>query len=237
MDSQKTTHILLTIIAVGIFFMIFIFMKERYFTSPQIQPVVWEETVPAKPWTTQTVTPTPSPITNPVTPTPTPTPNPAPVPNPTPTPAPTSGPTFNPNGYELTLMNISIGDLVNLTHTTGSSNGLLWALCEKTTNTSWLFARYNEENCDEEQQTFRLDTKKLRVLLKTNYDRQDLNQLNALYGVQTTTDGFMNGGSMEYWLTISNNNNYNSIALARVYFETGYFSSVQPIYSPVSTEN
>ncbi len=30
MDSQKTTHILLVIIAVGIFFMIFLFVKERY---------------------------------------------------------------------------------------------------------------------------------------------------------------------------------------------------------------
>ena len=81
MDSKRTSHILLTIIAVGIFFIIFLYMKENYFDTPRVQPVVWEETVPAQPITTPTPKPTP-------TPTPSPTPAPFPTPTPTPTPVP-----------------------------------------------------------------------------------------------------------------------------------------------------
>lgn len=57
MDSQRTSHILLVIIAVGIFFMIYLFMKERYFRDPGVQPIVWGETVPAQ----SSVTPTAKP--------------------------------------------------------------------------------------------------------------------------------------------------------------------------------
>ncbi len=74
MDSKRTTHILLTVIAMGIFFMIFIYMKENYFNTKHVQPVVWEETVPTKPWTI----PTTNPVVTPITPTP--------ELNPTPTP-------------------------------------------------------------------------------------------------------------------------------------------------------
>lgn len=65
MDSKRTTHILLTVIAMGIFFMIFIYMKENYFNTQRVQPVVWEETVPTKPIIKPVVKPvqTPTPVT------------------------------------------------------------------------------------------------------------------------------------------------------------------------------
>lgn len=214
MDHQKTTHILLTIAVVGILFLIYLFMQERYFNKPTLsyQPITEEPVY---------VPPVNNPVNPPIT-------NPAPVPN--------NGPTFNPNNRSLTTANISRGDLLNLTYTTVDNSGMLYAFCEKMINTNiWHFAYYDDQYCENDEKVMSVDTKALRVLLKPEYDIDDLNRLNALYGVETKTDGFMNGGHMEYWLKISSQNNYDSIALARVYFETGYFRVAQPLFSPLIT--
>ncbi len=111
---------------------------------------------------------------------------------------------------------------------------MLYAFCEKISNTNiWHFAYYDDQYCENDEKVMSVDTKSIRVLLKPAYNVDDLSRLNALYGVETRTDGFMNGGNMEYWLKISSQNSYDSIALSRIYFDTGYFTVAQPLLSPL----
>lgn len=209
MDSQKTTHILLTIIAVGIFFMIFIFMKERYFTRPQIQPVVWEETVPAKPWTT----PTSSPITTP----------PAPTPNPTPTPTPTHAPVTQNIG--LVEGQSYFTDFTNATenHYPRKYCGphQLEAEPHYPLDSYHVFVPVNATSCDPNQ--FGASGYYMRMLdvkLKSGISKSKLNELNIKYGVTIEEESTLLGGM--YILKMSNIN-LNSYTLAKTYFDTGYF--------------
>lgn len=71
MHSQKTTHILLVILIVGIFFLIFLFLKEKYFTELTYQPISQEESA--------YVSPTNNQVNQPII-------NQTSAPNPTPTP-------------------------------------------------------------------------------------------------------------------------------------------------------
>lgn len=217
MDSQKTTHILLIILIIGVFFLIFLYMFGK--NPNYIIPV-------------ETVTEiTPTPVTEPIN---TPIQTPAPVITPNPT---TPELAFNPNNYPLTIESISRGDLMLLTRTNSDTSGILWAFCEKSTeNSIWFFARLDDSNCQNQEDVVTVDTKMLRVLLKPGYGIDDLEKLNTLYGVRTATNGFSNGSSVEYWLEIPSSSSYNSIALARVYFATGYFSVAEPFLGPMTTE-
>lgn len=221
MDSQRTTHILLVIIAVGMFFMIFLFMKERYFTRPQIEPVVWEETVPARPWTT----PTPNPTVNPVVPTPTP--------NPTPTPAPTT-------------QNISLVEgqsyFVEFTNATENHYPMKYCGPVQTSGPGYpldvydIFVPANATSCNNNQfGAVGAYTDKIYVKLKSGISKTKLEQLNNQYEVVIVEENQYLAGS--YVLKI-NNLNLNSYTVAKKYFDTGYFdwTSMYQAYS-VSSSN
>lgn len=204
MDSQKTTHILLVIIAVGIFFIIYLFMKERYFARPQIQPVVWEETVPAKPWTNTVVTPTPNPVANP---------NPAPTTSPVPSPA--------VSVIVVPDVELSTGDMTVVGYAE-DSNQVLYALCHQD-ETTWTFNRYGMQGCGMAAELI-LNKRKVSLLLKTPEDKEKMDVLNARYSITA-----IQKSNNMYELTIPNNSPYNSLEISKAYFSTGYFMNIRPM--------
>jgi hypothetical protein len=209
MDSQKTTHILLAIIAVGIFFMIFIFMKERYFTRPQAQSVVWEETVPAKPWTTQPVTPTPIPVT--------------PTPNPTPTP--------------VIQQNISLvvgqNYLTEFGYVDEHTKSYKYCGAEQTnfgnyTGTGLVFVSMGQScnipNHDPERIVISPKVFYLKME-NTEANRTILNNLNKQYGVTILNNVSSTG---LYTLQISSTATLNAYTLSKIYYDSGIFEYVGP---------
>lgn len=210
MDSQKTTHILLTIIAVGIFFMIFLFMKERYFTRTEIEPVVWEETIPAKPWTTQ------NPPTNPVKPTP--------APNSTPVPTP------------VTQQNVSLVAEQNYKTSFGFQNTVSYKFCgERSLVTDdvspvpyyyFLPTAYSCSDMEPGGQTvLYMSTTMFRATLKATTTEAQINALEENYGVTNTAKRdnrytFMLGG---------HDNPYNSYSMTKIFFDSGLFISTEMI--------
>lgn len=204
MNHQKTTHILLTIAVVGILFLIYLFMQERYFDKPRPEPVVWEETVPARPSTTPTLNPTP-------TPTPTSTPEVVPT------------PTTNPTVPVLTISNVefSVGDHGVIGYAEDSSYNL-WYVCANNA-TEWRFSRsYDDDECGTSDE-LRVQKYNLEVFLKSEQDKPILDTLNARYGITSAKIG----GS--YQLTLPQTSAYNSLEISKAYFSTGYFEVARPI--------
>ena len=204
MDSKRTSHILLTIIAVGIFFMIFLYMKENYFDTPRVEPVVWEETVPARPSTT----PTPAPI---------------PVPTPTPTPVPT------------TASNIPLIARQNYYVAFGSGSTSQFKYCgerelyagdDVSPIQYYYFLSASYDCADMEpaaDDTLYSPRNMFRVTLKSTTSEAEIKTLNEQYSVST-----MSKNGSRYTMTINSNRNpYNVYALAKIYFDSGLFTSTE----------
>lgn len=211
MDSQKTTHILLAIITVGMFFMIFLFMKERYFRDSDIGPVVWEETVPARPSTT--------PILTPVPPTPTPTSVPAPTPTPAPN-APLSG----------TTTTFTKGEKYTLLFETGNDVDMFYTYCYET-QYQWIFSN----NWQATDPCKNIPTEKKVLVAKINMSfslkatttEAMLSNLNNQYGVTTPSDqeNFAHRTlEIPYYVGYTE----DSYTLSKKYYATGYFKYVMP---------
>ncbi len=206
MDSHRTSHILLTIAVVGILFLIFLFMKERYWNepTPTYQPIVQEEPVYV-PLTNNPVNP---PVTNP---------------NPTPNPTPEPDPTPNPTTPTLTISNIefSAGDHGVIGYAE-DSNYNLWYVCANNA-TEWRFSRsYDDDECGTSDE-LKVQKYNLEVFLKSEQDKSILDALNARYGITSAKIG------SSYQLTLPQTSAYNSLEISKAYFSTGYFEVARPI--------
>ena len=203
MNSQKTTHILLTIIAVGIFFMIFLFMKERYFSAPAYQNVDWGQPVVLEQ----------EEIANPVV---TSIPKPARVTNTPGTPAVTSSVFVKGQTYDL---HFTVNDTVDI----------LWTYCYEN-NANWVFSDHEDADTlceDEESYLYKkpIDKKNFLVNTKQMVTEEMLTALNKKYGIEIfgTYDD-----PDEIELMIPKSSNYDSYAMSKIYFDTGYFDWVTP---------
>ena len=198
MDSKRTTHVLLTVIALGIFFMIFLYMKENYFNTPRTQPVVWEETVPAQPRTVPITTPTPNPVINPVTPTP------------------------------VTQQNINlvVGQSYPREFTTDTSipSAKYCGIKEYTppyeTPRNYMIFSSGNSCVPGEINTFGLSLTQFDVDLKSGISLEKVNELNQKYGAV-----FVYPSTPQAWPTILSvgTSNLNAYTLAKLYYDTGYF--------------
>ena len=202
MDSHRTSHILLAIIAVGIFFLIFLFMKERYFTESRPEPIVWEETVPARPSTTTMPKPAPAP---------TPTPNPAP----TPLPAQQNIPLVIGNNY-----NIAFGvDVVAYKYCGEKMSDF----GEDVATFAYYYLVPVSNGCDDNLGPEGLNLAKgiFVAEAKPTTTQAQVTALNIKYNLKQLSN---NNGT--YYLGIKDtSNSYNAYTLAKIYFDSGLFSS------------
>lgn len=209
MDSKKTSHILLTIIAVGIFFMIFLYMKENYFDTPRVQPVVWEETVPAKPSPTSTSSQINSPSI------PTPSPSPAQTPNSTPSP-----------------QNISL--IVGQSYLTGFSRDtqhnypMIYCGIESRVSPSGLNTNYMAfyaGSC--EGDVFNSKAESLTdfiVGIDAASKMAKLEELNQKYNVSIVSSV----GNPTTMYILRSNGNIHAYTLSKLYFDSGNFTFTEP---------
>ncbi len=203
MDSKRTSHILLTIIAVGIFFMIFLYMKENYFDTPRREPVVWEETVPARPSTTPT-----------------------PTPSPTPTPTPISI-TQNINLVEGQKYAISFSK----DETMGSTSSLRLKYCGEESRMGpnqkmEVQMVFTNDSCDGDiLETIALSNKVFNVVLSYPGSLDKLNELNEKYDVEISEVI----GDRPMYVLQNSHQELNAYTLSKIYFDTGYFDTTGPL--------
>jgi hypothetical protein len=180
-------------------------MKENYFDTPRVQPVVWEETVPARPITT---------------------PTPKPTPTPSPTPAPTPVPT--------TASNIPLIARQNYYVSFGYSGAVQYKYCgerEFTTDdtfpTPYYYFLPTTYDCADmepgQQSVLYMFTGMFRVNPKPTTTESQLKALNEQYGVETvgkSNDKYTIGIDMT-------SSQYNSYSLAKIYFDSGLFTTTE----------
>lgn len=211
MDHQKTTHILLTIAVVGILFLIYLFMQERYFNKPTLsyQPITEEPVY---------VPPVNNPVNPPVTPTPTPNPTPTPTPIPTPTPSPAvqqNIPLVIGNNY-----NVAFGvDVMGYKYCGEKMSDF----GEDVASFAYYYFVPVSNGCNDNLGPEGLNiAKKIFVAeAKPATTQNQVTALNTKYNLKQLSN---NSGT--YYLGIqSDSNPYNAYTLAKIYFDSGLFSS------------
>lgn len=123
-----------------------------------------------------------------------------------------------------TIGDISKGDSMQLNY--GVYEKTLF-FCEKDKNfdTAWYFAE-KVENCADINELYAAGTRDFDVTLKSGVDFNLVTTLNSQYDVRIKFDVLLDNGSRHIGLEINEGSANNSLALARIYYETGYFSSI-----------
>lgn len=212
MDSKRTSHILLTIIAVGLFFIIFLYMKENYFSAPKTQPIVWEETVPARP----SVTPTPKPAPNPV-----PTPTPVPAPTPTPVPAPTPTP-------QNIVLTIGQSYLTGFSRDTQHNYPMLYCGMETRMSpegSNKQYMSFYTGSCDGDIMNSKAESlTDFIVGVDSNSKLSKLNELNQKYNVSVVESV----GNPITMYVLKTSGSVNAYSMSKAYFDSGNFTFAEP---------
>ncbi len=216
MESQKTTHILLTVAVVGIFFLIFLYVRDRYFEAQNYQPIVQEESVYIPP----TNNPVNPPTTNPTPTTPTNT-----------TPTPTTTPTIQQN------ISLTVGQNYLTVFGVADEHTRSYKYCGTEqanfgnyTAQGLVFVSVGQ-SCDIPNN----DPEKIILspnvfYLKMNNIQANitaLNNLNAQYGVTILNNVASTG---LYTLQISSPTVLNAYTISKIYYDTGVFEYVGPDY-------
>lgn len=207
MESQKTTHILLTIAVVGIFFLIFLYVRDRYFEAQNYRPIVQEESVYIPP------------TNNPVNP---PTTNPTPTTSINTTPTPTTTPTIQQN------IPMVVGNNYSMVFGTNSTP---YKYCgEKMSDFGEDVASFSyyhfvsagyDCNVNSGSEVLSINKRFFVAEAKSTTTQDQITVLNNKYGIKQISN---NNGV--YYLSIKNSNsNYNVYTMAKIYFDSGLFSS------------
>ncbi len=191
MDSNRTSHVLVTVAVIGTLLLVLLFLRERYWIDNDSESIVWEENLPTHSEVKPVVTPTSNPAVG----------------------------KFSP-----IIGDISKGDSVQLNYGTYEKT-LIFCEKDKNFDTAWYFAE-KVENCVDINELYVAGTRDFDVTLKNGVDFNLVTNLNNQYDVKIKFNVLLDNGSRHIGLDINEGSSNNALALARIYYETGYFSSI-----------